>query len=552
MPIKITELPEIVNGDINQTDLLIIYDSIQEKTSTIKADGFRGMSVYSSPQPPDPNNHVNPDLSSYTNGDVYIYDKDAYAIVYRYDASTIKFIEVANLRVPTTFTDTTLPKGLTYSAFKTGSIYKDNTKFINGDYVKDEQEGVTYGPYSEADGFRFAKFTRAYTVNRSPKIFKGTADPDITLTDYPVSGDMYLKTLTNGSVVAYAYDESLEASSDWDTAVVQGWGDAEPFNTKGIVPIDTLEVDDTKFSTGDYAIYDVNKTPLLYGPYVSGESTVANAWGTPAILRSPLTAKVSEVPTNVSAIADFKAWSGDYVEHTNTGDNKPTYRYTITAISELGEITYDLGTLLTKPRLLTLAGDAVPSKDDTTYVAGDVALNSYGTRFGPYVTSAANDTAAWPLGSLGEPYLHEATLSTSTGSPSAKPSDYTPFLRTGDVIEGTFNNVKYRWDVTGAGDPFAQETNGTLSNKRSSAGVQWHTEATLAQPVKDDTKYAEGDYIINLAGAQYGPYSPGESTDAVAWPEVFKPATGLVLNDATAGKNYTLGVDNGTVYLEEV
>lgn len=478
MATRITDLPQL-DGTYNLDDLLIIYNTIQEKTSTIPASVFRGRGVYSNSSYPDPAVHVNPEQSAYVLGDLFYYTPDARVEVYQFNGTTFDFI--TQIRQPAKYAETRLPPSAPiFATIKSSTTYVDDNFFVTGDTLEDTVLGVTFGPYAGAQyasgvetagalGFDFRPESRLYSVDRSASTFYGTVEP--TAGNSPVA---YAKTndryeYTDGTKVwLYTYDEADEMGASWNDMQAAGWGNKVSIDQAQIHNGVTVPLqDDTAFTTGDIYMYQaVDGTRRIYGPYTE------------------------------SAVDDDAAWA----------------RSTFTSMN--GSRTH------------VIAG--IPPQDDTLYSPGDLIVSTIGEvrfMYGPYIASAIDADASWD----------SANRVTLTGSHIHSQLDNTfpvgddTVFTGGDYIAVTIRTSVYMYgpyvygqDLVANGGTHADQSALDLARFNSDnpvkvSGSEMHS--STGAPVVNDTLYDVGDMCIAVVDNRtfmYGPYVL-DATDAIAW-----------------------------------
>ncbi len=397
MAVKITELPEITQGyDLN--DLLLIYDKVQERTSTIKATAFKGRSVFSSSIPPDPDSHINGTSDAYVNGDVYFHEAGAMVDVYRYKANTNEFLLITNLRLPTRYTQDHLPQGEVLSTVKAALTYKNDSAWLVGDTLYDEGEGVTWGPY-DSEGFSFKLPDRKYTVERNSIEVTGTDEPDRFTIARPRSGDKYTRTV-GPLVFQYSYDVDRELDTTWDVRVVEGWG-LPVLLTKASLKHGILDpvVDDELYVDGEFYISLQGNDVTLFGPYVTGGAS--GSWGMGVRLRASKVLQLEDTnyPINVNDFTQCRLIVGDMFNGKYSGGREEG----ITIIS----IDHDTGVIVySEPYKLTKGNDTHtadsngrPMLDNDKYWVADFVRTPDTTMYGPYNPEGTTPEEIWPTAS---------------------------------------------------------------------------------------------------------------------------------------------------------
>lgn len=573
MAIKITELPELL-GDYNLSDLLIIYDVLQEKTSTIRASVFKGRGSYSSPLFPNPLVPLPSAGAYYVDGDLYYHTPDARINVYRF-TTALGFVLLMQLRQPSKYSESNRPVGLGANLVLTANTYKDDDFFITGDYFSEGDR--QYGPYvgdthnalgvltTVGTGFDLTYLGGEYNIIRGNRTFYGTAAITTLLVDNivltPLTGDRYVRD-TGTKLEEYIYDKADEAGATEQASKVAGWGAFTYINPSKFHEATTLPVqDDTIYTAGDYFIFNgTGGIRLLYGPYIEGQATDDLAWqrAQHSVMNGTRVHELGAVPLTVN---DVDYLEGDWGLHTDSGVR---YMYGPYAQGNAGSVDLAWNStsrvVVSGNRIFTLA--VIPIADDS-YIEGDYAVVTLDNRvwmYGPYTAGA------WPTRvSLEGDTVHSVTAELAVDNTLYKDGDYQLVNDSTNLniyLLGPYNLAGTSWgDRTNLRAPrifqgavaanVYQPPNGTTvvdgdsyirtisATKRvqygpysdtvaytnfgalittNPDGVRWATISSPTVPDADDAIHSSGDYTITDIGNIYGPYVEGQITDILAWP----------------------------------
>ncbi len=456
----------------------------------------------------------------------------------------------------------------------------DHDAYIAGDFIFSDSSKTprVHGPYDILAGDDKGAWP-LFAVLRPPVTHHITSLDAVPATftgDYPeldgtmvVTGDTLRETFTP-DIKAHLYSDGVTIDTVGETL---DWGATKtPMHSQRITQADTVntpERNDLIYYTDE--IIRNNEGDLFR--YVEGQATDELAMLLMPNLRSDITHTVVDVtsvytPDTANNSAD---WGGTKVNQNDRlrvtyQDSAKAIEYTATTVVVgTGVITWSLRKNFYGTREHLVDTYTEPSVDDKVYTHGETLVNASGVRFVYQEEAVTNVASTWEFrewvrgdesfnieGSNTEEV--ELVPDTSYLTNSA----ITPKrLKLGDVINvsvaGSTTGKRFSHRVVGVTGLVA-----TLSPRINPAGERYYIDpsSTASTPVKDDTKYSNGDYMDNTVSTNRYVYTEGQATDDLAWTLFTSFGTGredqprILRDDGTIA--YRLRVDNtNKIYIQE-
>ncbi|MCP4060289.1 MAG: hypothetical protein GY738_23945, partial [Pseudoalteromonas sp.] len=499
MAIMITDLNEIETQDEN--DLLVIYDKLQEKTSTIKASKFRGGVTHIS---------VN-------------------------DTATPPVVDMTDAM-------------FTGLLIKPNDFWRDDTTAVDGSYREYQALSVNYGTnviawsvpvlYTPREPFVFPAGEQASDyappTDQADALFNGLAIIAGDRVRWQVTGSTTDKEIITTQCIVNA-DDSLD------------WGanhNAHPTKTHASGVLTHPEPNDADYAIGDFI---EGSEGSKYGPYVEGETDPLVAWPLyrqRTVRQYELEVADSDELIDLNALnALIDTWTpypfaGDKLlvsimghprqqlytirKNDETDDNyRPTNGFQLTdGHNPKAPITYN------EPNAVW------PARNDNHYSAADF-IRAVGNdfMFGPYVPGRTNDVDAWPLMDrrtvrtfdfLGESGGQSFIADNAATYTVLNDMSIFPGVIAGDkIILTTTDRKRVQYDIhrVDSTDEVYLPASGFVAVNRSNPDepVTHHSDAD-GYPAIDDETIRVGDYHRTVNGNIFGPYVELQSDEALAWP----------------------------------
>ena len=438
----------------------------------------------------------------------------------------------------------------------------DNTDHGGYVYTWDEDEFqariLAGDTYAQALSSGWTNIAREF--KRAPRSFSETGAPTVNDERY-IDGDTYFDT-TNLLIYAGYQTGLVQDNPPLTPAETNGqfllrvWGNQLPtsLGASSIQHTNTPIALDVTYAAEDLVLENTDNTPILYGPYDPLQATIQAAAPYLAVMRAPVTHNgLTTPPTNVVGnISGTRVATGDYYIQTESvvrlteGKQIIFGPCTVDYSDPALPITWDVGVNNNRP-LTFFDGIGSNITNDAGFSAGDFLEVNSTIKYGPYVSGAATAALSWPFHSYTRPYR-------VIQLPTTESNNYTPATTYGtengnDVITGDF----IEWEVTGTTtgkrvrigpcnyNPATGVINWGTNRVDMSPSMMHNDPVATGTPARNDADYCEGDYILNIAGAMYGPYSENETTDTLAWP-LYRD---LSINPTIVD---TGNVDGGTVW----
>lgn len=375
---------------------------------------------------------------------------------------------------------------------------------------------------------------------RTPKQFSVATKPSSFDDLKYISGDTALVIGTQSIWGPY-----VEEQVDIDSA----WG-LEPLMSRParLFNLETLErdyiptPDNSIYKTGDNLLWKQTKGTLdltllfLYDSTLDGNNGL---WVEQQVLRAPAVFTITQgdgVFADHSNVDDlFYASSGmpverDIIKRLYTYPTGHAYgvlgelsgyveELTITNVDrESGAITTETRLIIPNPISIYQDINTIPIRDDSSYNDGDIIRNADGASF-RYKKGQETDKLSWVIFDIGNTYKHIVELPDNSTNPSVVPSEYTPSLKHGDMIQCSIvggTKVKLFEVLSNTlGDEYYCSTGYTL-NEVIPTNVGEYLSSSYGVPSRDDTAYRTGDLITNASGVSFT-YLEGQPTNELSW-----------------------------------
>ncbi len=518
----ITDLPERFEQDAD--DLVVIYDILQERTSTIKAKTFRGAVTHTaaSAVATPPSNDLTDTM---------------------FDGRLIKVLD----------------------------FWRDDTTDIDGTYR--EYQAIAVDPLGQTvewgnpilhtprDAFVFQVGTQPNSyeppTDQSDALYGGVA---------VIAGDK-IRWQVDGSTTG---KEIIQGPCTLETDGSINWGVRSNPNAAKIHNSDSL--DHPALNDEDYSVdeYILGQAGNIYGPYVELQTDELLAW--PLYTRREPHTYYTSVDTDVDA-RDTTAlnatleslspypFDGDTLI-VNIGTQDKQYRYTIEQVDSAEDAYRPPSGFQVVARenpntSITFTEDtdlAWPTQDDEKYSAGDYMSIPNDILFGPYVNGASSDIEAWPLTHQRSPKNWVATAANYADSLGTGVTAWDGALA-GDTLTYAIGSVqRIMFDIVkaDAGDEDYNPAGGfELTNRRNANAQRTLSTTEEGRPARNDEIYPVGDLIRSADGSLFGPYVDGSATDKAAWPlrqRRSSPRTFEVVLASNAPGDFFNRDPNGTEY----
>ncbi len=496
MAVMITDLNELDTQDDN--DLLIIYDKLQEKTSTIKASTFRGGVT-----------HVSVNA-----------------------VATPPSVDLLNAM-------------FTGLLIKPNDFWRDDTTAVDGSYREYQVLSINYNTgaiiwgepvlYTPREPFVFPAGEQAVDyappINPNDALFNGIQVIAGDRVRWQVAG-----STTNKELITTQCIVQVGGTLDWGVN-----HNTHPARTHASGVLTHPEPNDADYAIGDFIEgMEGNK----YGPYVEGETDPLIAW---PLYRQRNWRQYTLDVADSDGLIDLPALSalidtwtpypfaGDKFLVSITGHPRQ-HLYTIRKMDETDDNYRPLnGFQVTdghNPKApITYAdpNNIWPTRDDDHYSQGDfLQAGSHGFMFGPYMPGRTNDIDAWPLMDRRSPRVwefFEGTNALSTNAESyqvlSNMAVYTGLIH-GDKINLTIDTgKKVQYDIIkiDSDDEDYLPASGLLAvNRRNPDAPGTHRSTADGYPAIDDENVRVGDFHLTSNGNLFGPYVELQTVEAVAWP----------------------------------
>ncbi len=498
---KITDRTEIFSQDAD--DLLLIYDVLQEKTSTIRAKTFRGGITHTS-------------------------------------------VNSAALAPVTDLEDSTFDGLL----IKVGDFWRDDTTAVDGSYREYQATAVDYDnatvTWSSPILYTPRKLT-TFDLGDQSNTFLPI--PHIAAAMWggviPISGD-YVEYDITGSTMGkrVKYGPAIVAP----TGVID-WGERRSAYPRGIYSHPTKDHpprNDLNYFEGDFM---GGKEGNTYGPYVERKTSDLESW--PLLSKRAIhvysvnrATDVEALAVDVNSLSDPVPFEGDRIRIFVNGGEKE-YLGDIERVDPTDDMYLPASgfkiTDLHNPKGVrvyhTGAGVLRPSIDDEHYSQGDIAITEAANQFGPYVTGQTDVRLAWPVMIIRPTISTTVSVIDNAAANAYDPNTISPRPVHGDVLlvsttDGTGANndrTKIRRFLITKKDANDEDFDPVLgfelTVKQNYFPIRSFHEFTDTRPVRDDRVYSDNDMINTSAGSHidtdgvlFGPYTEGQSSDAAAWP----------------------------------
>lgn len=454
---------------------------------------------------------------------------------------------------PALITDNTDPA---YSPQR-GDTYLQTTTLVDGEdshggFIHTWDEDTFLASIASGDSYTIAFGLGWNTIPkvfaRDPKIFSESNIP--TNNDLKhIDGDIFFDTdslqMWRGYITGLTRNDPTP-ESDFEF-LVRTWGGQAPqvLSANKIVEIQgDMVLPDLSVTEGDFIINNRFNTPTLHGPYDPADT--ANLPQI-CVMRGVHTFVENTAPDNTQATLRALGWmavEGDtYVHDYGTGKSE---RYLATNVTETNVI-WTLQGGSNSVQFHELTGR---TRDDTTFSSGDYGLIN-GIMLGPYSENEISDTDAWPWYQVLRANITEVIPVTDMNNLPALTNTL------GRLVEN--DTVIYRHNTTGKRQPWVVTGVNTNNYTPALARLPYESigrsfeDPTTFQPVADDDRYQEGDFITNAINIRYGPYEEGAVDDQTAWPFLLDlNMAAVTISDDNNTENYQLKTNNGFPYIEEL
>lgn len=549
MPTRVTDLRRIEEFEGNE-DILVLSPTNELKK--IRTENFIGRGSYNSTDEPTTAHPV--EGRSYRVGDTYIWNNGASSLVYQWEGipthNWIFIGDLAGAKIHTqgsighdnyeeanTLIDTPdISHGSFYLQGTTGKLFgpKSDIRVVNSAIVA----GIDFNPLDRTNwiGFRDkAEFVVQGGNNFVWQIpVEGVALPVDHGVKVPHQGDTLKVVLDDphgGWIYSWddgAYTASVAGGGTEEESWIIGWSTLPRIHARyprEIVGDDVPVHDDNLYISGDGFLDTLHQ--IRYSRYTSGIGMVIDPETSQPWENSAVGARLRQVwgtPTNAS--------TGGTIILTNGAEVLTNPYYPSRVGAELGQLMIYRGIM-----------------------------------FGPFVTGQATDIEAWPIQYqlvASKTILRSvASIADVDAMATASSIDWQAegvTVREGDTLRVNITNngsskiyefgpVEVEYE---SGDHTTSLQWGTRRNITTNA---IHNSPLDSQPLRDDDVYSSGDFIISNTGDGYGPYVEGEATDAGAWPlswTVNQAPELIITDDARNGTRHRLGIEDGSIYVEEI
>ncbi len=489
----ITDMNEIDTQDEN--DLLVIYDKLQERTSTIKASKFRGGITHISV-----NAVATPPVEDMT------------------DAM---------------FTDLLI---------KPNDFWRDDTTAIDGSYREYQALTVDYNTnrltwgdpvlYTPRTPFVFPAGEQATDyappTDQADALYGGITIIAGDRVRWQVAGSTTGKeTITSKCIV------NADDSIDWGANQ-----NPRPTLTHNSGVLTHPVLNDADYSVGDFIIGNEGNR---YGPYIEGESDDLVAWPLQR-QREPhrytLDVADDEAAQDQTALnALIATWEpypfeGDTLLLSIPASSKQ-YLYTIARMDPLEDQYRPASGLEVRnplnPNALmhyNASTNTWPERDDNRYSRGDTFTIGVDMTFGPYMTGRTNDPHAWPLLRRRAPRdwnLFEEVgieLGGNSDTYGFDISSMAGFMHDDTLTLQIVTGKRVRYDVlkvVNDDEDYLPASGFKLMNRRNPDVSVTRRSDHAGWPEMDDEIVSVGDYHRTSNGNIFGPYIEGQPIDMLAW-----------------------------------